>query len=155
MLTRRIAGKDHALTSLFYPTLAGAIVVPIFFPLARVFLRGPFHMALFVVLGAMGAIGHWFLIKAHEDAPASTLSPFIYVQLLDGALARLAGVRRAARQHRGDWHAHRLGERAAAGAQAGKTFGTVTPTSASRVMMAASCSSLQASVPRGRMGSTR
>lgn len=82
MLTRRIAGKDHALTSLFYPTLAGAIVVPIFFPLAMVFPREPFHMALFVALGAMGAIGHWFLIKAHEDAPASTLSPFLYVQLL-------------------------------------------------------------------------
>lgn len=62
MLTRRIAGKDHALTSLFYPTLAGAIVVPIFYPLAMVFAREPFHMAHFVALGAMGAIGHWFLI---------------------------------------------------------------------------------------------
>lgn len=82
MLTRKIAGKDHALTSLFYPTLVGAVVVPVFFPLAMELPREPFHMVLFVAQGAMGGIGHWLLIKAHEDAPASVLSPFLYVQLI-------------------------------------------------------------------------
>ena len=30
----------------------------------------------------MGGIGHFFLIRAHDHAPASVLGPFMYGQLL-------------------------------------------------------------------------
>jgi drug/metabolite transporter (DMT)-like permease len=40
------------------------------------------HAALFLLLGAMGAFGHFLLIKALELEHASALSPFGYMQLL-------------------------------------------------------------------------
>lgn len=82
MLTRKIAGKEHALTSLFYPTLVGAVAVPVVFPYAMQLPGVGWHWILFVAVGALGGIGHWFLIKAHEHASAAVLSPFMYVQLL-------------------------------------------------------------------------
>jgi len=33
-------------------------------------------------VAAFGALGHWLLILAHKHAPASTVAPFFYVQLL-------------------------------------------------------------------------
>ena len=38
--------------------------------------------ALFVGLGASGALGHFLLIGAFKHAPASTLAPFSYVQIV-------------------------------------------------------------------------
>ena len=82
MMTRRLAGHDNALTTLFYPALVGSIVVPIVFPLALGLPDRPVHIALFCALGIMGGVGHFFLIRAHHEAPASVLGPFMYGQLL-------------------------------------------------------------------------
>ena len=38
--------------------------------------------ALMVGIGALGSIGHFFMISAHKLAPASVLSPYIYTQLI-------------------------------------------------------------------------
>ena len=35
-----------------------------------------------VAVGAFGAGGHFLLILAHRNAPASVLSPFIYTQIV-------------------------------------------------------------------------
>ena len=35
-----------------------------------------------VLVGALGAGGHYLLILAHRLAPASTLAPFIYTQMV-------------------------------------------------------------------------
>ena len=35
-----------------------------------------------VAMGAFGAGGHFLLILAHRQAPASVLSPFIYTQIV-------------------------------------------------------------------------
>jgi drug/metabolite transporter (DMT)-like permease len=40
------------------------------------------HLLLFVLLGTMGAFGHFLLIKALELERASALSPFGYMQLI-------------------------------------------------------------------------
>ena len=42
----------------------------------------PAHLLLFVLLGSMGALGHYLLIRALELERASTLSPIGYLQLL-------------------------------------------------------------------------
>jgi drug/metabolite transporter (DMT)-like permease len=42
----------------------------------------PLHGALFVLIGVLGGLGHFFLIRAHDYAPSSVLSPFMYAQLL-------------------------------------------------------------------------
>ena len=82
MMTRRLAGRDAALTTLFYPALVGSIVVPVVFPLALTLPDQPMHIAMFCALGVMGGVGHFFLIRAHDHAPASVLGPFMYGQLL-------------------------------------------------------------------------
>src|SRR5438067_1420582 len=38
--------------------------------------------ALFVLIGVLGGLGHFLLIRAHDYAPSSVLSPFMYAQLL-------------------------------------------------------------------------
>ena len=37
---------------------------------------------LMVLIGALGGGGHYLLIRAHRLAPASTLAPFIYTQMI-------------------------------------------------------------------------
>jgi drug/metabolite transporter (DMT)-like permease len=81
MMTRRLAGRDTVLTTLFYPALVGTLAVPLVFPLAFTLPREPLHAAMFCALGVMGGIGHFFLIRAHDHAPASTLGPLMYAQL--------------------------------------------------------------------------
>jgi drug/metabolite transporter (DMT)-like permease len=81
MMTRRLAGRDRALTTLFYPALVGTALVPLVFPLAFTLPREPLHAAMFCALGVLGGVGHFFLIRAHHHAAASTLGPFMYAQL--------------------------------------------------------------------------
>jgi drug/metabolite transporter (DMT)-like permease len=82
MLTSKLAGRDAPLTTLFYPALIGTALVPLVFPHQLALPSGGFHAALFVLIGVLGGLGHYFLIQAHHYAPTSTLSPFMYAQLL-------------------------------------------------------------------------
>ena len=82
MMTRRLAGHDPALTTLFYPALVGSVAVPLFFPAVLALPGEALHVAMFATLGVLGGIGHFFLIRAHFHAPASVLGPFMYGQLL-------------------------------------------------------------------------
>ena len=41
-----------------------------------------FIVALMVLIGAFGSFGHYLLIRGHRLAPASTLAPFIYTQMV-------------------------------------------------------------------------
>ena len=82
LMTRRLAGHDPALTTLFYPALVGSIAVPLVFPAALELPGEARHLAMFFALGILGGIGHFFLIRAHFHAPPSVLGPFMYGQLL-------------------------------------------------------------------------
>jgi drug/metabolite transporter (DMT)-like permease len=42
----------------------------------------PLHAALLGVIGILGGVGHFLLIRAHALAPATLLAPFGYAQLL-------------------------------------------------------------------------
>jgi drug/metabolite transporter (DMT)-like permease len=44
------------------------------------------HAGLFLLIGVLGGLGHFLLIQAHHYAPSSTLSPFMYAQLLTAVL---------------------------------------------------------------------
>lgn len=82
MMTRRLAGRDAALTTLFYPAIVGTVLVPVVFPFSFVLPANALHLALFVGIGVVGSAGHFFLIKAFHHAPASMLGPFTYAQLV-------------------------------------------------------------------------
>ncbi len=42
----------------------------------------PLVIALMILIGAFGSLGHYLLIAAHRLASASVLAPFIYSQLI-------------------------------------------------------------------------
>jgi drug/metabolite transporter (DMT)-like permease len=82
ILTRKLAGHDDPISTLFFPGLIACFVVPPVFPGAFTVPGVPLHAALLVAIGILGAVGHFLLIRAHAMAPATLLSPFGYTQLL-------------------------------------------------------------------------
>ena len=79
--TRLLSRFDNALTTLFY-TAAGGLL----FTTLAVWLDWltPTFKQWFVLacVGFLGTMGHYFLIKAFELAPASILAPFSYTSIL-------------------------------------------------------------------------
>jgi len=82
ILTRKVAGHDNPISTLFFPGLIACLVVPPVFPGAFNVPTVPLHAAMLVAIGVLGAVGHFLLIRAHAMAPATLLAPFGYTQLL-------------------------------------------------------------------------
>jgi drug/metabolite transporter (DMT)-like permease len=86
ILSRRMAAYDSPETSVAYAALAGAVVTTLALPFG---LRAPdstFDAMVMVGLGISGGMGHYFVVRAFERAPASALSPFSYSQLIGATL---------------------------------------------------------------------
>ena len=82
VLTRKLAGRDHPITTLFFPGLLGCLLIPVAFPSSFFVLPTELpHAAAFIALGVFASVGHFLLIRAHSHAPATILSPFNYVQI--------------------------------------------------------------------------
>jgi drug/metabolite transporter (DMT)-like permease len=81
ILTRIVSRVDPPLTTLFYTALVGVggltLIIPFYWTAPD--LAG---WALFGLVAALGASGHFLLIKALQLAPASTLQPFSYTILI-------------------------------------------------------------------------
>lgn len=87
ILTRYLAAFDPPFVTLFYSMLAGTLLGA---PLAAHDWVEPADVStwgLLAALGALGGTGHWLFILAYKAAPASRISPFLYVQLLTMTLA--------------------------------------------------------------------
>lgn len=83
ILTRQLALTENTLTLLFYSALVGSLASSLYLPWAWPGpLPAPADAALIAVLGILGGCGHFMLTRAFRHAPASTLSPFIYLQLV-------------------------------------------------------------------------
>ncbi len=83
ILTRKLASRgDDPITTLFFPGLIACFVVPPVFPGAFAVPTVPLHAGMIAVIGILGALGHFMLIRAHALAPATVLSPFGYAQLV-------------------------------------------------------------------------
>jgi drug/metabolite transporter (DMT)-like permease len=78
LATRRLAGVDNGIATLFIGGLVAAVLMTMIVPLFWTWPRNPIDALLFVGLGAIGAGGHLFLIRAYELASASVLAPFTY-----------------------------------------------------------------------------
>ncbi len=81
ILTRKIAGLEHPLTSLFYGSLIGTVMSTLLLSAGVAMPQGWFHWTLFLTLGVLATIGHFILIRAFDYAPATLLAPFVYSQL--------------------------------------------------------------------------
>ena len=82
LMTRRLAGRERTLTTLFYPAIVGSVLVPIMFPFAWTIPQTALDAVGFVVIGILGALGHLMLIRSLSHAPATTLAPFVYTQIV-------------------------------------------------------------------------
>ena len=81
ILTRKYAGADDPLTTLFFTGLVGAVLAsgPVLWVWQAPTLQ---QWPLLVALGLCGAGGHLLLILAFQRAQASSLAPISYTQLL-------------------------------------------------------------------------
>lgn len=82
LITTRILGqRENVLTTLFYTSIGGLIlssVMVVFYWVSP----SPTQWLLLMWLGLLGTLGHFFMIKAFEKAPASLLAPFGYASLI-------------------------------------------------------------------------
>jgi drug/metabolite transporter (DMT)-like permease len=82
ILTRKLT-RDPIYTTLFHTALAGAVAFTLLLPFLPPHpLPGFGDALLFVALGAFAGIGHWSMITALQQAQASQLTPFTYLQML-------------------------------------------------------------------------
>lgn len=81
IVTRILNRTDDPITSLFYTGAVGAVATSLLLPFHWV-TPGWEVAAMLAVVGLLGALGHFLLIKALEQAAASLLQPFSYLQLL-------------------------------------------------------------------------
>ena len=79
--TRKLAGSAPPLVTLTYTALVGALVMSV---AMLWYWREPalFDWLMMIAMGAIAASGHFLLIKAFELAPASTLAPFTYWEII-------------------------------------------------------------------------
>lgn len=83
ILTRRLSQLEHPMTLLFYTALVGTAVMSLALP--WFWFESPpqpLQWLLIASLGLYGGVGHFLLIRAFRQAPASTLTPFGYTQLI-------------------------------------------------------------------------
>ena len=82
IVTRKLSGFDTPFVTLFYSLLVGVVGGALFAIPQWVWPSNVFECLLLLTLGALGGLGHYLLILAYRLAPASSVSPFLYFQLL-------------------------------------------------------------------------
>ncbi len=80
-VTRRLRG-DNPLTTLLYGTALGTIITTALLPFSDWIWPTPAGWGLLMLAGGFGCLGHLFLIRAYNNAPASVVAPFSYSQLI-------------------------------------------------------------------------
>ena len=81
IVTRKLSGREHPYTTLFYTALVGGAVTTLALPWS--WQEPTWLQALFMVgIGVFGGYGHYLLIRAMDHASPTTLAPFVYSQLV-------------------------------------------------------------------------
>jgi drug/metabolite transporter (DMT)-like permease len=81
IMTRVMSGKEHAVTTMTYSSIAGVFVLTAMVPFAWV--TPSWHDILFgVLIGVASTAGQWIVVLAFRYADASVLAPFSYSQLV-------------------------------------------------------------------------
>ena len=82
ILTRKVAGLEHPLTSLVWGAVVGAVLMSLAAPFYWVAPQKPEHWGLLLVMGVFASVGHYLLIKSYEYASATLLAPFTYTAMV-------------------------------------------------------------------------
>ena len=80
LVTRSISAHDPPQLTFVYTATVGAAAATAFVPAVWTWPT-PLDWSLMVLTGFMGAVGHWFLILAYRRTEASSLAPYMYLQL--------------------------------------------------------------------------
>jgi drug/metabolite transporter (DMT)-like permease len=81
IMTRMMSGKEAAITTMTYSSIAGVCILSALVPL--VWVAPSWHDVLFgVLIGVASTAGQWIVVLAFRYADASVLAPFSYSQLL-------------------------------------------------------------------------
>ena len=78
VLTRKIAGAEHPLTSLVWGAMVGAVLMSAAAPFYWQMPAVAWHWALLGIIGVCASVGHYLLIRAYDYANATLLAPFTY-----------------------------------------------------------------------------
>jgi drug/metabolite transporter (DMT)-like permease len=81
VVTRKMSGRDHPLTTLAYSAFVGFLVLTVALPFTWTAPTGQ-EVLLGLCVGVLSTAGHWLVILAYRHANASAIAPFSYVQLL-------------------------------------------------------------------------
>lgn len=82
LATRKLAGIDDAVNTLFLGGIAALVLLSGLLPFYWKTPQTLWHMLLFVATGAIGAGGHYLLVRAYERANATTIAPFMYANII-------------------------------------------------------------------------
>lgn len=80
LITRSISAYDPPQVTFVFTATVGAAVASLFVPLVWTWPTAT-DWLLMMLTGVMGAVGHWFLILAYRRTEASSLAPYMYLQL--------------------------------------------------------------------------
>jgi len=81
IMTRMMSGREHALTTMTWSSIAGIAVLTALVPL--VWVAPTWHdIAFGILIGVASTAGQWIVVLAFRYADASVLAPFSYTQLL-------------------------------------------------------------------------
>ncbi len=81
LLTRRLTGTSDPWVTVFYQSVVGALVLTPFI-FAHWQLPDMRALGLIAMMIFAAVVGHWLLVKAYEQAPASLLAPFGYFEMV-------------------------------------------------------------------------
>ena len=81
LLTSHMVKTENPLTMHLYTGWVGTLVPSLTLPFVWV---NPTHteLGMLFLMGALGTVGHYFLILAYARSPASTLTPYLYAQIV-------------------------------------------------------------------------
>ncbi len=86
ILSRKLAGRDRAITSNTYMVVIGFFVLSLPLPFVWQNPANTLDLLVFAAMGVFGAAGHYFLVSAFERAPATFVTPFNYLNIIGAAL---------------------------------------------------------------------
>lgn len=82
IVTRKTSTVDTPETSITYIAIVGAALSSLAVPFDWVTPHSALHLGLFCLMGLIGGVGHYFIIRAFQLGEASLLAPFAYGQLI-------------------------------------------------------------------------
>jgi drug/metabolite transporter (DMT)-like permease len=81
IVTRKLSGREHPYTTLFYTALVGGALTSLALPWG--WQEPTWLQILFMIgIGVFGGYGHYLLIRAMEHTSPTALAPFVYSQLV-------------------------------------------------------------------------